>query len=183
MRRIVLIACLSLLAASLLPVWMYCQEKLSIHARIWKYESICDFKDPDHSSGYSLKPTTDKVTLEVTNCTTFQQKNGQPAAVCITFKNQDKAPIDVAIDKELSSVTLTDKENQEIKAVAKRALVEGPMGGKKMEFVTKADASYLLKLEAGEEVNVVYLFPKAGVGDTVRIGKLKPVKIEASGAQ
>jgi len=47
-----------------------------------------------------------------------------------------------------------------------------------MEFVTKADASYLLKLEAGQAVNIVYLFPKAAAGDTVTVSKLKPAKIE-----
>jgi hypothetical protein len=183
MRKAILIAGLILLSVSLLSPSIYCQEKLSIHAKIWKYASICGFADPDHSSGYDMKPTTDKVTLEVTNCKTFEQKHGQPTAVCITLKNSAKSPMDVQIDRDLVGVTLTDKENQTIQAIAKRAMMEGPMGGKKMEFVTKADASYVLKLNPSEEVNIVYLFPKASVGDIVRVGNLKPTKIEPSNVQ
>jgi hypothetical protein len=174
---------LLLLIVSLMPQSMFCQEKLSISAKIWKYTSICEFKDPDHSSGYSIKPTTEKVTIEVTDCKTFEKKHNQPPAVAVTLKNADQAPIDVAIDRELVDVTLTDKDNQTIKAIAKRFMVEGPMGGKKMEYVTKADASYAIKLAPGEEVNIVYLFPKASVGDTLKISKLTPAKLEAAKAE
>jgi hypothetical protein len=180
MRKGILIAGLMLFIISLLPQSMFCQEKLTISAKIWKYTSICDFKDPDHSSGYSIKPTTEKVTIEVTDCKAFEKKHGQPPAVAVTLKNSDQAPMDVAIDKELVEVTLTDKDNQTIKALAKRFMVEGPMGGKKMEFITKADASYAIKLAPGEEVNIVYLFAKASAGDTLKISNLKPTKIEAS---
>lgn len=177
MRKAVLLAGLILLNAFLLPQPMFCQEKLNIQAKIWKYTSICDFKDPEHSSGYDIKPTTEKVTIEVTNCATFEKKYDRPAAVAITLKNLDKEPLTVPIDKELVDIILTDKEGETIKPIAKRFMVEGPMGGKKMEFVTKADASYEIKLKPGEIVNIVYLFAKANVGDMIKIGKLKPVKI------
>jgi hypothetical protein len=178
MRKVALVAGLLLLGISLVPPSMLCQEKLEIHAKIWKYASICDFEDPPHSSGYSIKPTTDKVTLEVTDCKTFEQKHAHPSAVCVTLKNDGQSPAEVPIDKDLVGVSVTNKDNQEIPALAKRAMMEGPMGGKKMEFVTKIEASYVLKLDPGQEVNIVYLFSNASVGDTLRIGKLKPTKIE-----
>jgi len=178
MKRAILPVCLSLLFILLVPSCLFCQEKLDIQAKIWDYGTICEFKDPEFSSGYEIKPTTEKVTLEVTNCRTFEQKQGHPAAVRVTLKNPDKTPMDVPIERDLASVSLNTKDNQAIPAIAKRAMVEGPMGGKKMEFVTKVDASYMLKLQPGQEVNIVYLFPKAAAGDTIKIGKLKPAKVE-----
>jgi len=178
MKNAILPAALVLFSILMLLASLPAQEKLEIRAKIWEYGAICEFKDPPQSSGYDMKPTTDKVTLEVTNCKTFEQKRGHPSAVCVTLKNQDKSPSEVPIDKDLTSVALTSKENQILPALAKRAMVEGPMGGKKMEFVTKVDASYLLKLQPGQEINIVYLFTKAAAGDTIKIGNLKPIKIE-----
>jgi hypothetical protein len=114
----------------------------------------------------------------VTNCKTFEQKQGRPTAVCLTLKNQDSSPMEVPIDRDLASVSVGSKDNRTFPAVAKRAMVEGPMGGKKMEFVTKVDASYMLKLQPGQEVNIVYLFSKVAAGDTITVGKLKATTIE-----
>jgi hypothetical protein len=178
MKRIVLLIGLILLVASLLPLSSFCQEKLEIKAKLWKYPSICEFEDPPHSSGYNIKATNDKVTLEVTDCKTFEKKHARPAAVAVTLKNSGTSPLDVTIDKDLASVEVVTKDNQTVPAIAKRFMVEGPMGGKKMEFVTRAEASYLLKLDPAQEVSVVYLFSKADVGDTIKVSKLKPAKIE-----
>lgn len=178
MKRFVLSVGLMLLIALLLPLSALCQDKLEVHAKIWKYAAVCDFADPQNSSGYSIKATNDKVTLEVTDCRTFEKKHANPVAVCVSLKNTSPSQMDVPIEKDLAGVEITTKENQAVPAIAKRFMVEGPMGGKKMEYVTRVDASYLLKLDAGQEVNIVYLFPKAGVGDTIKVSKLKPAKIE-----
>jgi hypothetical protein len=178
MKRIVLVIGLILLAASLLPLSSFCQEKLEIKAKLWKYPSICEFEDPPLSSGYNIKATNDKITLEVTDCKTFEKKHTRPVAVAVSLKNSGSAALDVTVDKDLASVELVTKNNQTVPAIAKRFMVEGPMGGKKMEYVTRAEASYLIKLDAGQEINIVYLFPKADIGDTIKISKLKPAKIE-----
>ena len=178
MKRIVLMIGLTLLVASLLPLSSFCQDKLEIKAKLWKYSSICEFEDPPKSSGYNIKTTNDKVTLEVTDCKTFEKKHAHPAAVAVSLKNSDSSAMDVTVDKDLVSVELVTKDNQTVPAIAKRFMVEGPMGGKKMEFITRAEAAYLIKLDAGQEINVVYLFPKADIGDTIKVSKLKPAKIE-----
>jgi hypothetical protein len=178
MKRTALFAGLIVLIALIIPASGLGQDKLDIHAKIWKYEAICDFADPPNSSGYSIKATNDKVTLEVTDCKTFEKKHVRPAAVCVTLKNNSPSAMDVPIDKDLSSVEIATKESAAIAAIAKRFLVEGPMGGKKMEYVTRAEASYLIKLDPGQEINIVYLFPKAEAGDTIKVSKLKPTKIE-----
>lgn len=178
MRKILLISALILIAASLIPSSGFCQDKLVVRAKIWNYGTICEFADPPHSSGFNIKATSDKTTLEVTDCKTFEKKSGHPVAVTVELKNEGAAVLDVPIEKDLTNVKIAPKDGQAVPAIAKRAMVEGPMGGTKMEFVTKADASYLLKLEAGQAVNIVYLFPKAAAGDTVTVSKLKPAKIE-----
>jgi hypothetical protein len=178
MKRIVLMIALTLLVASLLPLSSFCQDKLEIKAKLWKYASICEFEDPPSSSGYNIKATNDKVTLEVTDCKTFEKKHARPAAVAVSLKNTGSAAMDVTVDKDLASVEVVTKDSQTIPAIAKRFMVEGPMGGKKMEYVTRAEASYLIKLDAGQTINVVYLFAKAEPGDTIRVSKLKPAKIE-----
>ena len=178
MKKIVLSVGLILIMASLLPLSGLCQDKLEIKAKILKYGSICEFQDPPNSSGYNIKATNDKVTLEVTECKTFEKKHATVSAVSVSLKNSGTAPIDVTVDKDLASVEVSTKDNQTVPAIAKRFMVEGPMGGKKMEFVTRAEASYLIKLDAGQEINVTYLFPKADAGDTIKVAKLKPTKIE-----
>lgn len=149
--------------------WLLSQYKVEITSRIWTYESLCDFADPPHSSGFSVKYSDEKVTTEVTNCTTLAQKHAHPAAVCVTLKNRTQAPMDVLVDKDVSVVS---KDSGAVPALARRAMVEGPMGGTKMEFVTKVTSSYTVKLAAGQEVNIVYLFPKAKSGDVVNLGKI-----------
>jgi hypothetical protein len=52
------------------------------------------------------------------------------------------------------------------------------MGGSKMEFITKATGSYVIKLDANQEIAIVYLFPKVQAGDTIRIGRLRPIGIQ-----
>jgi hypothetical protein len=178
MKRIVLTIGLTLLVVSLLPLSSFCQEKLEIKAKLWKYASICEFEDPPQSSGYNIKATNDKVTLEVTDCKTFEKKHARPAAVAVSLKNNGPSTMDVTVDKDLASVEVVTKDSQAVPAIAKRFMVEGPMGGKKMEFVTRVEASYLIKLDAGQQINVVYLFSKADLGDTIKVSKLKPVKIE-----
>ena len=178
MKKAVLLAGLMLLMASLVPVSGFCQDKLEMHAKVWKYTAICDFSDPPHSAGYDIKATSDKVTLGVTDCKTFEKKNAQPAAVNISLKNNGSSPAEVTIDKDLTAVELVTKSNQIVPAIAKRFMVEGPMGGKKMEFVTRIEASYVIKLSPGQDVNIVYLFPKAEAGDTLKASTLKPIKIE-----
>jgi hypothetical protein len=169
---------LMLLAASLFSPFTFCQEKLEVRAKIWNYGSICSFTDPPQSSGYNVKPASDKVTLEVMECKRFEEKFGRPIAISVGLKNGSPSAMEVLIEKDLTNVAVSTKDNQTIPAVAKRAMVEGPMGGTKMEFIYKADASYKLKLDPGQEINIVYLFPKAAVGDTITVSKLKPAKIE-----
>jgi hypothetical protein len=179
MKRILVWGGLILVAASLLPSSILCQDKLEIRAKIWNYgSSICSFNDPPSSSGYKIKPASDKVTLEVMECKKFEEKFGHPVAISVALKNGSPSAMDVMVDKDLTSVAVTTKDNQTIPAVAKRFMVEGPMGGTKMEYVYRADASYKITLDPGQEINVVYLFPKAAAGDTITVSKLKPVKIE-----
>jgi len=178
MKKTLWVAGLIILTISLLPLPTFCQDKLTIQAKMFSYKTLCEFTDPPHSSDYSIKATNDKVTLEVTECRAFEKKHANAAAVLIAMKNGGSAPAEVAIDKDLASVEITSKDNQVVKAVAKRFMVEGPMGGKKMEFVTRVEASYTIKLEAGQEANIVYLFPKAATGETIKIGNLEPRKIE-----
>lgn len=178
MRKIVLPAALMLLAVSLVPLSGFCQDKIEMHAKVWKYEAICTFADPPNSAEYDIKATTDKVTLEVTDCKTFEKKNAHPVAVSVSLKNNGTAAADVTIDKDLAAVGIVTKENQTVPAIAKRFLVEGPMGGKKMEFVTRIEASYAIKLNPGQNINIIYLFPRAEAGDTLKVSTLKPIKIE-----
>jgi hypothetical protein len=179
MKRALVWSCLVLLVVSLLPSLVLGQDKLEVRAKIWNYgSSICSFTDPPNSSGYKIKPASDKVTLEVMECKKFEEKFGHPIAVSVGLKNGGAAATDVLIDKDLTSVAVATKDNQAVPAVAKRFMVEGPMGGTKMEFVYRADASYKITLDPGQEINVVYLFPKAAAGDTISVSKLKPIKIE-----
>jgi hypothetical protein len=178
MKKAVLQVGWMLLVFSLLSLPALCQDKVEMHANVWKYGSVCEFTDPPNSAEYDIQPTSDKVTLEVTNCMTFEKKYPQPAAVLLSLKNNGSSSQDLTIDKDLASVELVTKSNQTVPAVAKRFLVEGPMGGKKMEYVTRIEASYVIKLKAGQTVNIVYLFPKAESGDTLKVSSLKPIKIE-----
>jgi hypothetical protein len=178
MKKIFGGAGLMILTISLLPLSTFGQEKLTIQAKMFSFKALCEFADPAHCSDYGIKATNDKVTLEVTDCKTFEKKHPTAVAVMISMKNGGAAPADVTIEKDLASVEITAKDNQVVPAIAKRFMVEGPMGGKKMEFVTRVEASYLITLNAGQEANIVYLFPKAAIGDTIKIGKLKPMKIE-----
>ncbi|HTY61866.1 MAG TPA: hypothetical protein VMG30_06380 [Acidobacteriota bacterium] len=178
MKKIVALAGLIILTASIMPLAGYCQDKPEIHAKVWKYGTICQFADPPDSSGYDITATSDKVTLEVTDCKTFEKKNAGPAAVSVSLKNNGSSVAQVVVDKDLTAVEVITKAGQMVPAIAKRFLVEGPMGGKKMEFVTRIEASYLIKIKPGQNVNIVYLFPKAEAGDTVKVSTLPPVKIE-----
>jgi hypothetical protein len=166
------------LLISLCQLPTFGQDKVTMNAKMFSFKSLCEFADPPHCSDYGIKATNDKVTLEVTDCKTFEKKHPNAVAVVISMKNGGAAPAEVTIEKDLASVEIAAKDNQVVPAIAKRFMVEGPMGGKKMEFVTRAEASYLIKLDAGQEANIVYLFPKAAVGDTIKVGKLKPMKIE-----
>jgi hypothetical protein len=178
MKKTVLHAGLLLLALSMIQLTGFSQDKLEMHAKVWRYGTICEFADPPNSSEYDIQATSDKVTLEVTDCKTFEKKNPQPTAVTVSFKNSGPSPANVTIDKDLAGVELTTRAKQTVPAIAKRFLVEGPMGGKKMEYVTRIEASYVIKLKPGQDINVVYLFPKAEAGDTIKISTLKPIKIE-----
>jgi hypothetical protein len=177
-RKIAMYASTMLLALSFAPLSGFCQDKLEMHAKVWKYTSICEFADPPNSREYDIKSTSDKVTLEVTDCKTFEKKNPHPAAVSVSLKNGGATPVEVAIDKDLAGVELVTKAKETVPAIAKRFLVEGPMGDKKMEYVTRIEASYVIKVNPGQSVNIVYFFQKAEAGDTVKVGTLKPIKIE-----
>jgi len=178
MKKTVLQAGLTLLALSLVPFSGFCQDKTEMHAKIWNYKTICEFADPPNSREYDIKATSDKVTLEVTDCKTFEKKNPHPAAVSVSLKNGGATPAEIAIDKDLAGVEIVTKAKETVPAIAKRFLVEGPMGDKKMEYVTRIEASYVIKLNPGQSVNIVYFFQKAEAGDTVKVGTLKPIKIE-----
>jgi hypothetical protein len=172
----IVISALFLLVIPLLSS-VFGQFKWEMSAKIWTYDSLCKFTDPPNSSGYGFKYTEDKVTTEVTNCTTMEQKHGHPAAVCVTLKNPTKSPIDVPFEKGLPGVTITS-DGSSTPAVSKRLMMEGPMGGTKMEFVTKSTAAYNITLTPGQVATVIYLFPKAKVGDSIRIGQHAPIVIK-----
>jgi hypothetical protein len=178
MRQVTYPAAMMLLFASFFPPLAAGQEGPQIRAKMWAYGSLCSFTDPPHSSGFTVKYTTDKVTMEVTDCKTLEKKHSHPSAVCVSLSNNGQTPIEVPIEKDLAGVVLSTREGKTTPALAKRAMVEGPMGGTKMEFVTRGDASYQIKLEGGQEVNIVYLFSEAKAGDAIKIGTLKPAKIE-----
>ena len=178
MKKTLGIAGLIVFSISFLPLSVFSQDKLTIQAKMYSYKTLCEFADPPHCSDYSIKSMGDKVTLEVTDCKTFEKKHPNAAAVLITMKNGGSAPAEITIEKDVASVEIEAKDKQVVPAIAKRFMVEGPMGGKKMEFVTKAEASYLIKLDAGQEASIVYLFPKAAAGETIKIGKLKPMVIK-----
>lgn len=155
------------------------QERPELRAMIWEYGSACEFADPPNSSDYEIKTTNERVTLEITDCKAFERKHGHPVAVALTLKNKGDAPLGVPIDRDLARVQVNSGE-EAIPALAKRAKVEGPMGGKKMEFITRAEASYLITLAPKQEISILYLFPKAKPGDTLKVADLDPVSIGKS---
>jgi len=178
MKQLALLAGLMLLMLSLVPSPGFCQNPVAMQAKIWSYESVCSFDDPPNSADYDIKATSDKVTLEVTDCKTFEKKNPHPSAVRVSLKNNGTAPAEVAVEKDLAGVELATQSSAAVPAIAKRFMMEGPMGDKKMEYVTRIEASYVITLKPGQEINIVYFFPKAAPGDRIRVGTLKPIKIE-----
>jgi hypothetical protein len=174
MSRAITTDVVMLLIICLVPQYLFCQEELVISAKIWPYKSLCEFKDPPHISGFMMK--FDNARLKVSNrdCEGVAQAHPKMTAVCITLSNTGQSQIEIPYDPSFSATTLTSTDGLSYLPLASRDLAGGPRF-----FITEcAGSSYLILLRPKEDADFVYFFQSAKAGDTIIIGKLKPVKIQ-----
>jgi hypothetical protein len=108
------------------------------------------------------------------DCEGVAEAHPKMRAVCITLSNTEQSQIEISYDPSFSATTLTTADGLSYLPLASRDLAGGPRF-----FVTECDgSSYLILLKPRENADFVYFFPSAKAGDTISVGKLKPVKIQ-----
>ncbi|MCI0485369.1 MAG: hypothetical protein L0229_02100 [Blastocatellia bacterium] len=195
---------LSILFLSLLPV-VNADEKRSLHiqaanqqgrdskllvkARLLEYKSLCSLKDAGTFPGL-WKPKGTEINLDSLDmkrgCKNLEKKLGHPKAVIISVMNQGNSDMEVPIES-LSKVSVSTRDGNPMVAVAWRSYTldissYAPVylkPGNLPVFTTEIRGGGLIAiLKSGDKVDLLFLFPLAGVGDIVRVGESISGKIE-----
>jgi len=187
-RRIAAFPLLALLVAG----FSHGQEGLEMSARIWPYTSLCKFTNPPGMAGIA-KRYQNVYELKLAGCEFLV---GHPAAVVVTFKNRGPSTLRLEINENPRDVILLMPAGRSATAIASKA--DGISPRNPASEIDLFDLSYIVaettvlggfgyitvggitlrELEAGTSFSLVFLFPVAHVGDTIKIGQLKPVKID-----
>jgi hypothetical protein len=168
------------------------QAGLEMTARIWPYASLCRFADPPDMAEIARK-YRDVYEVRLAGCEFLV---GHPAAVVVSLKNNGGTTLVLELNENPGDVVLTTPAGRSASAIAAKvngispahpasevSLFEFPatvgdgVAPYGFGYVTVSGTT-VRELKAGARISLVYLFSVAHAGDTIKIGPLKPVKIE-----
>jgi hypothetical protein len=151
--------------------WLHAAEPLKITARLWVYETLCNFQD---SQNWPTKESRGAGTsLSAENCEVLIEKWGHPPAVCITIENLDAIQHEIPLNG-LSAIKLSGSG----KTITALAIRRKSSGGPKYYFTTELVGSWILSVAPKQIVDLIVLFSQAERGAEVTVGTLGTVKIE-----
>jgi hypothetical protein len=151
-------------------------QKLGLTASIWKYNSFCDFKDPE-STPYRIRLSQGDYSQTFTGCMDIEKQYGHAAAIRLLVKNSGTADEEFPIGP-LNTVMLHLADGKTLRPIAIRWPWASPLGGRLiLQFCTELSGNRYIQVPAGSEISLVFLFKEAPQGASVLIGSMPPVII------
>lgn len=157
------------------------KTKLEVSARLWKYESLCEFGHPKDISWPKTWKEEESVIKERVliygGCRNLEKTLGHPEAVIISFVNRSDSTLEVPVEK-FSSISIVTNDGKKFPAIGCRWRLSAPVYKDYVYLFARELADVVtVMLGPNEKADFMFLFPVASANESIQIGKLATVKI------